>query len=93
MADIDTQAECEKVMQLVGRVAGLKLFQVLQFIASKQDEEIEQLRAALRSTRMTLLKCGYCSAGEHGTGDPEINAIDAALGVKTVDEQGPRDLK
>jgi len=36
-------------------------------------------KEALTETRKVLLRHGYCGAGEHGTGDPEINIIDAAL--------------
>ena len=39
----------------------------------------ERLRAALQSSRETLLQCGFVGPGPHGIGDPEINKIDAAL--------------
>lgn len=37
-------------------------------------------RPALIDARAALLKCGYVGKGKHGSGDPEINKIDAALG-------------
>lgn len=78
-AEDDIQAACEEVMSLVGRVAGLKLSQVIRFLAEEQSDEVAALKAALVASRSSLIGCGFVGAGEHGPGDPEINLIDAAL--------------
>lgn len=44
-----------------------------------QDHAAPISRAALTSARNALIGAGFVGPGPHGTGDPEINAIDAAL--------------
>lgn len=38
-----------------------------------------EIRAALTGARAALVNSGFVGPGPHGSGDPEINAIDAAL--------------
>lgn len=33
----------------------------------------------LRKAKAALIDVGYCGLGDHGAGDPEVNAIDKAL--------------
>lgn len=79
MLDTKTQDACEQVMRSVTRIAGLKMFQVIQFMVQEQNEECSRLRTALIDARKALVECGFCGAGKHGTGDPEINQIDAVV--------------
>lgn len=37
------------------------------------------IEAALSQARAALVRCGFVGPGQHGSGDPEINAIDTAL--------------
>lgn len=84
--DNDMRTACESIMRLVTQTAGLKLFQVIQFMVQEQEKKTEwlrkdneRMRAALTESRTALTKCGFCGPGKHGVGDPEINRIDEAL--------------
>lgn len=41
----------------------------------------QEYRLALQKARCALIEAGYCGHGEHGPGDPEVNAIDRAVGM------------
>lgn len=40
-----------------------------------------EYRTALRAARAGLVEAGYSGPGEHGPGDPEVNAIDRAINI------------
>lgn len=42
-------------------------------------DKIEALTKAITAARVALVSAGFVGPGDHGPGDPEINAIDAAL--------------
>lgn len=77
--DEDIRDACEELMRLVTKVAGLKLSQVIRFMVDEQQAASEKMRAALIASRASLIACGFVGPGAHGSGDQEINIIDAAL--------------
>ena len=42
---------------------------------------VGDLEDGLAAARSALIDCGFCAAGENGSGDPEINSIDRVLGA------------
>ena len=62
---------------VVTQALGTYLEHVLRAV---YDDEIAPLRAALVQSRAALYRAGFVGPSSRGTGDPEINAINAALG-------------
>lgn len=54
----------------------------MQEVVTKQRAEIDLLRTCLVGARAALITAGFVGCGAHGTGDPEINAIDDVLILK-----------
>jgi hypothetical protein len=50
-----------------------------QMLRDEAALKIEALRIALGNSRRTLIAAGFCGPSDNGSGDPEINAIDAAM--------------
>jgi hypothetical protein len=42
---------------------------------------MSDLEDGLVAAKKALIDCGFCGAGEHGAGDPEINSIDRVIGA------------
>lgn len=47
--------------------------------AAGESETLDELESGLTTARQTLINLEFCGPGEHGKGDPEVVAIDAAL--------------